>query len=188
MGIEKMNKLISLVALLGGMVLSAPSWAIVIDGTEVGGYDNLFAQTTLSNSGQTTETNWVSSQISGDAVFLGKLVKDDGDFDWLSTGDDYAQLLPTTPLYFLVKLGMGQLPGDTHLLFDNLADLNYAVFSLSTLAQGNPTSGPGQHMNIGRVSHISMFNSDTSVPEPSLIGLLGLGLIVVGAQRRRRSI
>jgi hypothetical protein len=184
-GIEKMHKLISLVALLGGMVLSAPSWAIVIDGTEVGVYDNLVAKTTLSNNGQATETNWVSSQISGEAVFLGKF---DDNFDWLSTGDDYAHLLPTTPLYFLVKLGMGGLSGDTHLLFDNQADLEYAVFNLSTLAQGNSTSSPGKHMNIGRVSHISMFNSAASVPEPGLIGLLGLGLIAIGAQRRRRSI
>jgi hypothetical protein len=144
-------------------LLNGPVFALSIGsgGSEiqVGSWDYLIAQTTLSSSDVKDEELWIQG-VLGDTF----TVTDDDKYDvssnmWdtvngINTG--YALELQGLPEYYFIKLGVGQttLP-NTHYLYDNLDSLQYAVINI---ADWGATSM--QSINIGRVSHVGEIQGD----------------------------
>lgn len=175
---------------LFGLVLvlafTAPVGAIPL--SEVGSFDILKASAKLSNSGTSTETNWVANALGLDPSTITFETKEDcpsGGCAWQSvTGtsytDAFALALDSDPGYFLVKTGAKSLvgPGHTHFLFENLAGLSYAVIRLSDLGFPKAT--------ITKISHVAEFNRQVEIPEPSSLALAGLALVGLGVARHSR--
>jgi hypothetical protein len=166
--------------------MSTGASAIMIEGTEVGAVDTFIDSALLRPSNPATEEDWVQSVLGDPTItFAGKT---EGGFSFLNNPGEsvYAFDLLNEPDYYLLKLGQGATAsGDSHFLFQNLADLVWAVFDL-----GISAIGAGD--NPGIVSHISEFCIDgecggNEVPEPGVLGLLGLGLISLVVARRRKT-
>lgn len=151
-------------------------------GTNVGVLDTLLSIDSLANAGQNTETNWVSSILGTTATFSVKTQ------NVPVYGTDVANLfavdLVNTPGYYILK------NATYWALYQNVNSLSWAVFDASALPSG---------MNVGAghltISHVSEFNANGGgsgptggqVPEPSVISLLGLGLLGMGASRLRKT-
>jgi hypothetical protein len=67
-------------------------------------------------------------------------------------------------------------------VFENLANLSYLVWTNSQLLTAGIAEG-----HLDSISHYTYPGGTTTVPEPGTLTLLGLGLVGVGALRRRRS-
>jgi hypothetical protein len=89
---------------------------------------------------------------------------------------DFGAYGVTNPLVFMVKLGNAE---SDHYLYENVASLQYGVVDLSEIvaAQGNIT--------IESISHTGTASGPVNVPEPASLSLFGLGMVSVGAIRRR---
>jgi len=148
----------------------------------VGTYDVLIDSTTLSNSSSGGEEAWVESVIGVDINYAQIDNPGEGDF-WHTVEDgllgDYAYDfgLGLDPAFFLVKIGAGSAVGadDTTYLFENNSSLQWAFFNLDVFGSDITLS------NIGIISHSGV----TTVPEPGIIGLIGMGLIGLFAARRK---
>ena len=177
-----MNLIKSLKVLIAATLLGAgaTSWAIPM--STVGGVDNLIASAHLGSSGEATELAWVESVLGFDVVFEDKL---ESSFSWQKvdgTLDVYAQSLSDSPDYYLVKTGKLKGTNKTHFLFQNLAELAYAVIDLSEMGFNIFKEGTG------KISHISQFKTpSTEVPEPGILSLLGMGLLGLAFVRRRHA-
>lgn len=164
------------------LVLGTPTWAYTIGGgaASVGDIDDIIATTSIGHSSSAAEENWVESVLGFDVTFE---YKNDGAFAWSAVDGEaniFAQELHTDPGYYLVKLGRGNFSGDTHVLYENLASLSYAVIDLEALGQGAT-------IDIARVSHISEFGGTSTIPEPATLALLGLGLLGLRATARSQT-
>ena len=73
-------------------------------------------------------------------------------------------------------------------IYVNQDELGYAVIDLNIftkIQQGSgPNAGSESSIDIFRVSHLSVIDGGT-IPEPSMLGLLAIGLIGLGVARRR---
>ena len=185
---KTLNKYIALVAIFVGMVISNSCWAIIIDdggifdNTEVGELDNLVDQANKV-SGEAAELDWVNSILDPDVT---STIKDE-DVAYYSTdgADTYAFQLLSEPGYYLIKNG-GRMA-----LYENVAELSWAVFDASLLTDGTSNSGK---WNIPSsdfiISHVTQFNGgpDFDVPAPAILGVMAIGLLGVGfATRRKRT-
>jgi hypothetical protein len=187
-----MNRKLIIVALLFGMMIcsSSASADYLVGLTDVGGLDTLLTSTTLGDSGDATETNWVQGYLRDNGYIsltdtISLLWKPSG--GWVSTDTpgtwafeflDASTTPPASyePEWFLVKIGAGHTGANDHYLFKNEASLAWAVVQF---AQFGFTT-----MNIGRISHVGLYGG-TTVPEPTTILLLGSGLIGLFACRRK---
>ena len=180
----------------GLLALAVPAWSYTIlnptlggPDINVGGVDTFLDGATLANSSDATELQWVKDTL----VTLGLATTEQVASLTLSPNKNVFNFVPTiesgfiasplqyAPEYFYLKLGSGNLPAgaDDHLLFQNLADLNYAVIDIN-----DPDF---TIVNIGGISHVGQVGGGVSVPEAGALLLFGSGLIgLVGFRRVRR--
>lgn len=159
----------------GVLAFAAPGWSVTINsgGTDVGSVDVLVNATELANSGFATELEWVQSFVHGATI----TVFDGSAYSWTlvdGATNTWASPLQDSPDYFFLKTGQGQLPND-HFLFQNLAELTYAVVNFDATGI--------EIRNIGAISHVGETGGTPQVPEASTLLLLGFGLAGVGTIR-----
>ena len=170
------------ILLLAGSI-AMPSWAISIvggtnDGTDVGVVDDLLAQDDMQgNSNTTTETEWVNLILADEGLDpTTYTIKIEENIPYYSTdtANTFAVSLNSNePDYFLVK-------NSTRVaLYSNNDLLEWGVFDASLLTGFNIPSG---EMTI---SHVTLFGGCGDVPEPGVLGLLGIGLLGIVLGRRR---
>jgi PEP-CTERM motif len=163
-------------ALMLGLGLAQPSWAIMItegpnNGTDVGSVDTLIDTAQLKNSGG-AELSWLQGLLPGATI-----LPQDQDVTYYDTNQAnvYAFLLDPAADYFMIK------NATWHALFANNASSAWAVFNVSLLPSG---------MNLGgdrfTISHVRAINpTTTNVPEPGSLALFGLGMLGLTLARRR---
>jgi len=161
--------------------MSSNSWAVLI--FDAGTKDVLLASTTLSNSSYADEEAWIESFLNFDIIYtkLDAATGESGLWEAVTDGNagdfafDFGSGLDID--YFLVKTGTPTGIEATHFLFDNLSSFQWAYVNLSDF-------GTIDLNNIGVISHVG--TSTGTVPEPSTIVLLSLGLLGLGFNRRKR--
>lgn len=168
-------------ALAVGLGLSQASWAIAITenphiGVDVGAVDSLIGTAQLANSGN-AENKWLKDWFPSAEILPQEQSVVYYDTNVLGV---YAFLLNPIADYFMIK------NSTWHALFENNEENGWGVFDTSKLPTG---------MNLGgerfTISHIRVINDPntpppTSVPEPTTLTLLGLGLLALGFARRRK--
>jgi len=158
--------------------------------------DTLLGSTTLQNSGIQTEINGLLAFTTLDPGQT--LVADQVDVSLFDAkinglGSWYIDIAPDTTGYFVLKFGSGrQDDWETHYYFENIAELTKLVWTNAQvdcasgwLYSGCSWSDAG---NIGKLSHYTLFSTGpgNQIPEPATAALIGLGLLGIGALRRRK--
>ncbi len=177
--------ILKLVIPLALAIASTNSWAILIvggpsSGNDVGVLDTLLGQQSHRGPGGNPagEESWAESILGIDLTFNGKdetVAIYDTD-----TANIRAFALSFSPGYFVLK-------NATHrALFANLGSSDWAVVDTSLM-------NSGFNLNGTTISHVTQFNGNTgpgpnstqgSVPLPSTIFLLGMGLMALRVSRR----
>ena len=151
---------------------------------QVGEYDDLIAQTSGINSGPEEEAFVLANTPAGTTYAQ---LNNSGFEAWEVVTDgltgDVAFLFPdgATPDFFLVKIGGGGGAGgdDTHYLFQNDPSLLWAFINLSVFGEGVDLE------NLEIISHVGITGGTTTVSEPGILALFGVGVLLLGFMRRR---
>jgi hypothetical protein len=153
---------------------AATAQAYTVGVEDVGSLDTLlgigYHNVDLANANIVSETDWVNSLIGTEELVFHVREDPVTYYSTLESTDIFAFEMLAPDDYFLVKNAQG------YALFDNLASLDWGVFSASQL---------GAEFNVGgnheyQISHVTSFNGepggDVNVPEPGTLALLAIGL------------
>lgn len=165
---------------LFSLFFSFPAWSLLI--SDVGAVDTFLTSADLGNSGDAAEESWIEGYLGFDVTLTSKYDSNGSDWTQIEGEDDvFATALGDTPDYFFIKIGTGGVGLDSHYLFENIGDLSWAVVDFSDAGIDFSIKS----VDIGRMSHVGEIDASTSVPEPSIIALFGLGLIALGFKRKK---
>ena len=173
------KRILQIGVILAGSI-AMPSWAVMVGTTDVGAIDQLLA-TDVQQGNPTAETTWVNSILAAQTPptstnYTVKIEPANGvPILATDTANVFAfDMSPNAPDYFLVK-------NSTYVaLYSNNLDLNWGVFDASAL--GSEFNLPGDYT----ISHVTLFGEGgNGVPEPGVLGLLGIGLLGIIVGRRR---
>lgn len=133
--------------------------------------DDFLATTQLSNSGDQTELDWISSLVEDTVTLLDKVEENTIDLTILEvTSDTVTYTIPIDPTtgFYIIKAGR-----DSY-LFENLDELSSAYFTLDTTK------------DISHITTSALTTSDIpAVPLPAASWLFGTALLgLLGVARR----
>jgi len=169
-------------ALTAALLLGGSSFATAIPYSDVGTVDTFIQSAKLANSGDDFVQNWVEGVLGFEVAFNSD-DKIDGYAAWQQvTGDpvgtDLWALAFDKPYdYFVVKTGNLQVTNANTFLYQNISDMAHGVIDLNNF-------GGSYDILVGKISHTSPYGGSTSVPEPSSLGLLAIGMLGLATARR----
>lgn len=161
---------------------SGPAQAVLIGGTDVGSLDTVIGAVDSATSGQTYEENKLEAAIlaaTGTSVDVTLLTNVNHPTMVSEGGNNYIDVSPSTPGYYLLKFGTGNSGNDMFFMSNN-GFLQFLAWSDAQLiAAGLPAN------HVDSIGHYAIAGNTTSVPEPSTLLLLGSGLVVLAITARR---
>lgn len=151
--------------------------------------DSLIANSSLANSGDTTEKQFIEDVLGVTPTSFDK--QDASNFSVIedsATGVSFIETgLTVTDGYFLLKFGDAGGSIVSHYLFKNLTSLSNLVWLTSVSAKEKKN---GKGFNILGLSHLA-FTSGTpvnTVPLPAAVWLFGSGFVgLIGISRKKKS-
>ena len=176
-----MKKILISILISAYLAFGGSALALTISGDiYVGDVDEIYACTYIFPPDDTNETEWIQSVLGEDYYVSGSYSISAE--NWFQTNENpyaYATALIGEPEYFYIWLATNpnNPPNYNAFLYVNDPSMDWAVIDLSVLA-GDPYFyvNPGDQINIGVVSHMRD-TGGTHVPEPSMVILLGGGLL-----------
>ncbi len=183
------KKYLIVVAMIGGLGFSMPSWSLIINSIDVGSVDTIKGVTDDLNlnpvgscgtgSDPLSEECWAENVLGGgiDVNFLGKEETVDVMYN---VGNTIAAFeLKTGPGFYIVK------NAQTWILMENNLSIDYGVLDLTDSAL------TGFKLNLGKndqitISHVTEFDGSIDVTEPSILALFGAGLLGLGFSMSRK--
>jgi hypothetical protein len=185
-----LKKYLIVVAMLGGLGFSMPSWSLMINSIEVGSLDTIKGVIVDLNkdpggcgtgSDPAIEECWAESVLGIDITYSDK--EDPVDVMYNVDKTIAAFELQTGPGYYIVKNAR------IWVLMENELSIDYGVLDLSALSA--VLSSSKYSINLGgddqfTISHVTEFDGSRDIPEPSILALLGAGLLGLGFTLRRK--
>jgi hypothetical protein len=170
--------LFMLIVLSGLLAITGPAMAW----SPGGNVDTFLTSAYLADSGDQTELDWVNGYLKT-SYTIADLVTYPAPMIWEWTGGLGIWAIEfgfetEKPGYFFIQTW--SVPGITtpnHFLYQNIDNLDWGVVSLGAL---------GGFVQVWKINQIGEIGGGTQVPEPSLLLLLGAGLVGIGAATWRK--